>query len=426
MLEVRFDMQQECTSREHAFGYLSHVFRFLNTIFDARPQVLQRLSPLVKTLFEQLEKKVLTPLLPSKESELPSYSLLLKQAEHLQTEAVQLNLLQNDQCKDFSLSVNANLGNKLCNDFLLKARSIIKQDIYPTVEVGADSLVLDSKNDQLELEQSLFAFPKCKVSSAIVKYDQLLLEIVAELRQCSNNYLFELYNTARNMVEMFVDIYPARHKKVLQESHQPVALFHNNCFYLAHRIQLLALNSVSVELETKSGEEEEHSNDFAICFADFVPVLRDLGAEYFLQKVQEYRKTLLEMLQDAHLNQSFIDTRSQDPEHSALRKCLRRCVYQICLVKKQWEEILPRNVNVRTSSLLFNSIAEELISKVISIEDISMSCCEMLSFCIDKLVQEFAENFLGINCESFIPKWRKLLELKFVLNVSFLLNLFQK
>lgn len=539
-LKLCFHVHSLIDSKEQVLLCLSNVFRFLNVAFSSHQQVLQLFVPMVKQIFQLLDQKVLSRLRPAGESELAEYSRLLNQAEQLQDEANQLGLLPMDHFRDFSLGVHTDVGNKRCNELLLRARKLIKRDIFPTQQVGEnasdsipDNIDSESNAEQtFKSKQKFFAFPACQVSESILKLKELLNEIVTEMQACTTEFRFSLYRTARDVLEMYLDISPLHHQSMLDKAHQPVAVFHNNCFYLAHHVQLLTLNCLTPEKSTEQitpvkqsigkkikttkaknatdtevvetlvdqidldgvegmwkddiendltvvetlnsqeefregdeGKEEDNeepddkededfedwkdgaeascikisnvsldlkadkaSEDFVVCFVDFVPVLRDLGTEYLLVKLREYRTNVLTILHEARLGLTLQDTGSlgpgssghdNDSVHTPLQSCLDRCVNQLHLIQERWQPILPVSVNYRVVGLLTDALLKELLKQIISVEDISSNGCDLLAECLQHLLVQLDRLFVSQRIELFVRSWRKSKELTFVLKVIF-------
>lgn len=155
---------------------------------------------------------------------------------------------------NFSNSTNLNAVTKLCSCYLIKAREIIKKELLPTKEVGANYLIENRLNTDSDINQTLYSFPKCKISISTDEFVQVLKEIFDEIKNGSKEHRKDLYLISRKLCELYVDVSLIKHKKKLTESVSHAAIFHNNCFYLAHEI--IKLSNEVIFTEEYCFEEE--------------------------------------------------------------------------------------------------------------------------------------------------------------------------
>lgn len=147
------------------------------------------------------------------------------------------------------------------------------------------------------------------------------------MRDSSDACATRLFYTCRNIFEMYVGLVPEHHKKFLETIPQQVgenntqqnnlnlkkarlkliiiiatvllALFHNNCMYLAHHLLTLAH-----EYRDRFSENLQKLN---LTFADQVTVLRDIGSEYFLAHMRYQRNIIFDIIKDSGSQFSSID-----------------------------------------------------------------------------------------------------------------------
>lgn len=70
-----------------------------------------------------------------------------------------------------------------------------------------------------------------------------------------------------------------------------LALFHNNCFYLAHHL-LFLVNKYKEKLRIPSEE-------FSMIYVDQILLLRQIGSAYFLNHMKFQRDIIYEILRDS-------------------------------------------------------------------------------------------------------------------------------
>ena len=150
--------------------------------------------------------------------------------------------------------LDALFANKLSQELLTTARDIMKEDLFVTVPITEDSLSplppAGVKTDEVQkkeeeelpvppdfpLPEQLFQFPACSVSASTMRLLELAdsgLEQAAASAQpfCS----VRLFNTVRNVLELWCAVVPTYHKAKLESLPQVAAVAHNSAMYLAHR-----------------------------------------------------------------------------------------------------------------------------------------------------------------------------------------------
>ena len=199
---------------------------------------------------------MLAPGVPSTVETLPNYDSVISETESLHDFLVTTGLLPatNVAILNYTRNVDALFANKLSQELLTTARDIMKEDLFVTVPITEDSLSplppAGVKNDEVQkkeeeelpvppdfpLPEQLFQFPACSVSASTMRLLELAdsgLEQAAASAQpfCS----VRLFNTVRNVLEMWCAVVPTYHKAKLESLPQVAAVAHNSAMYLAHR-----------------------------------------------------------------------------------------------------------------------------------------------------------------------------------------------
>lgn len=254
-LQIQFlNQQTDLFNGELIFACVATLMRFLQMIFESNQLVLRYLNPTFRQIFRLLNDNVLNQLLPSRESELPNYTNYVKRVEELQNEAIESGCLNKADALNFSNSINLNFVNKLCHRYLIKARRTAKRELWPIKEVGQNYLVENRLNTDSDIGQTLYSFPKCQISESTLELVELLKEILNEIKTGNPEHRKDLYLTCRRLCELYTDVSLIKHQKKLNESIGQAAIFHNNCFYLAH--ELVKLSNDVIFSEEHCVEEE--------------------------------------------------------------------------------------------------------------------------------------------------------------------------
>jgi hypothetical protein len=245
---------------------------------------------------------------------------------------------------------------------------------------------------------------------------ELLEEIFKQTNQMKDKeHSLTLEATIRNICELYLDIAPIKHKKIINELPQQNAIFHNNCLYLAHSIQILFFQYHNI-----------HDQFFTLL--DFIPIFRQLGSEVFLKHLKEQEKILLGFMQDPIVLQYLFENANANEDNSShkvnpFEQAIRRCTKHLTFLQSTFVDVLPRMIYDKAIGTLANTIVSEIIHKVVTLDDISSHTTNQLSkdfaFIITQMPTLFDTKTNDSNVATFIPKWNKFCELKFILNVSF-------
>ena len=134
----------------------------------------------------------------------------------------------------------------------------------------------------MSLNDGLFKFPSCHVSSSVVQVSNLAQETLNEAFEVKDDvqYSSRLLMTARNIFELYNDILPISHNQALANFPLNSALGYNNCMYLAHQCLKIYIPSEKLPQPLK---------DRPLTFADLVPRLRQTGVDVFLSQMRKLR-----------------------------------------------------------------------------------------------------------------------------------------
>ena len=124
----------------------------------------------------------------------------------------------------------------------------------------------------------------------------------------------------------------------------------------------------------------------AVILADLVPKLRRCGVELFLQQMRRQRDQLRTILRDSSAGLGQLSGDNLLPP--AAEKCIRQVLHQLNHLRKVWNNVLPVNIYKRAIGTILNSVVEELVERVIILEDIAadsaVQICSLYSVVRDK------------------------------------------
>ena len=191
---------------------------------------------------------------------------------------------------------------------------------------------------------------------------KLVHEVIDEATVSKTDTLYagRLLVTVRNIFEMYNDILPISHCEALKSFPLNSAIGYNNCMYLAHQC---------LQIVIPSEELPDPLKKRPLTLADLVPRLRQTGIEVFLAQLRRQRDQFRSMLRDSTTGFGQLDGSNLLPPSS--EKCLRQVLHQIMHLKSLWKDALPLSIFRRSLGLVLNTVVEELVQKVVVLEDIA-------------------------------------------------------
>ena len=327
---------------------------------------------------------------------------------------------------DYALNVDTHLAAKQCQEVLSQARSILMRPIHDTIQAGNEDTRIglqklgiisdiedgaaESPNDTTEIDISslTFAFPTCLVSQSVKDFVDLLYQT---LLLCSSSTLptaIRMYYTGRDMVELFIAICQSYHTSSVSELPRSAAIQHNNYMFVAHH------------LITVGHQFHSHIPVQGATFIDYVPQLRKLGEECFLNEMDKQSKTILDFLPSGTLDDLSGDAR----KYEAISLGVRQSLLHIYKLAKVYSEVLTDVLHKRSRGGLLNVLVTELVDRVLSMEDIAATDAATIYHLLQTEVADKGPMALALphddstHLSEYCTNWERLKEVMFVLDAS--------
>ena len=290
-------------------------------------------------------RKVLATAVPSTVDCLPEYEAVLAETVSVHEFLVQTGFLPSSDLSlvNYAKNVDALFANKLCQEMLVNARDLMKEDLFTTVVITpGDSNLCDPLNQNSEIKDlpippnfsmpdNAFKFPECSVSSSTLKVLDLALKGLDESVLAKPFCSVRLYNTVRNIFELWCAVVPTFHKPDLESLPQLSAIVHNSSMYLAHRLVTLGFF-----YKDKLPALSQHTPTFI----DIVPRIRTVGAEVLLRSMRIQRDTIVSTLSNAGMTSAGSERRLS----SGVDQAVRQFLHQLSHLQKVWQKVLPVDV----------------------------------------------------------------------------------
>nr|XP_056716439.1 centromere/kinetochore protein zw10 homolog [Euleptes europaea] len=412
----------------------------------AGPILAEALGEVIwKELSDCLTSDCLVHSIPSSSSKLGQYIEVINATEQFEQAVREMQFLKEDSTDllTYARNVNRHFADKKCQDVITTARHLMMAEIHDTVKVTPESSValpklpdpaagdhpgalVSSKvlpvqvgdlETKARLSPHTLSFPACCISESIQKLVALAYQTLEEASASTDQYSAQLFYLVRDIFYMFWDVVPMYHKEKLQKLPQLAAIHHNNCLYLAHHLLTLG--------HQFQGRLGGLLRDGTATFVDMVPVFRRLGAECFLAQIQVQKGELLERLSSAR----DFSTVDDEDSYAVANRAVRQVVHQLRRLGKIWQGILPVNVYCRAMGTLLNTALAEIISRILTLEDISAESADRLYTLCQMLVDEGPQVFVPLPAQDqnrpfqeeiplYVPKWVMFRELMLVLQAS--------
>jgi len=407
------------------FQQVKELFQFLCIWLEVqlppKSSLMGQLSPLLSPwLCDQLVRLVLAPAVPDTPDQLHTYQEVVDQTEELHEYLVNIGLVaqENKTILNYARNVDAIFASKVCENLLAEAREIMKKDLYLTAEVGPGKLEqLDipqtDTEDQLAippnfpLPSNCFQFPSCLVSQSAL---ELLALAEKGLDHAATSKPFcsvRLFHTVRNIFSLWCAVTPTYHAASLSSLPQLAALAHNSAMYLAHKLVTLGF-TYKEKLSAVSGIGGVPT------LVDLVPRLREVGADTLLASLRLQRDQLKQILNTAGFPALATDRRLS----SGAEQGVKQVLHTLGHLQKVWGKVLPGTVYLRCQGTLLNTVLEELIQIITSLEDISADAGGQLVSLLGQLVAKAPSLFPGEEPGRFVRRWGKFKELIFMLGAT--------
>ncbi|XP_032228781.2 centromere/kinetochore protein zw10 homolog [Nematostella vectensis] len=380
-------------------------------------------------LSEDLIKDCLAKSIPNTSAQLEKYQEVISQTEKFEEELHKLEIVDKlpSSLTKYAKDVGVHFGNKKCQDLLVTARDLMKDDIYNTVMVDrfTDTALLVTpqeiqeallgkkskeiseitKSDNEEtLSEFTFHFPTCRISESTKKLMDLAYSTLIEATTSPFQTAVQLFYTVRNVFELYCSVVPAYHQDNLATLPQLSALHHNNCMYISHLL-MTAGHQFSAQLPEPLGVG-------TVTFMDLVPTVREIGEKCLFEQLKRQRSQLLSTIRAA---EGFADA-NEDHRSSQIERALKQVLHQLSHLSKIWKGVLPEDLFYHSLGALLDAVIQEITNEVLKLEDLSSDEAHQLNFLLNVVINKAPELFPDPS--SAVPHWSRYSQLISILESS--------
>lgn len=324
---------------------------------------------------ELLIKDCLAEAVPCSLKQLGEYDVVRDATQEFQTYLTSLGFYGEEERSiiEYAGNVDAVFRNKACAHHLERARELMTRPVHVTVSItpvepGGKLIIQDEAGNKLDhtmrLERLLvaktFNLPKCQISKSICELVELLYEVLDEACKSTPAYAGRLFYTVRNILSLYCHVVPTAHAHSLATLPQYAAVVHNNSMYLGHHALLLG--------HQYKERLPKDLREYSLTTVDLAHQVRQMAAAIFLKAMQGHRQSILDSLREAPgLDSAGCDASAVGGAEQGMRQVL----HQLQLLHRVWQNVLPHTVYTKAMGTLVGSVVEELVLKVVGLEDIS-------------------------------------------------------
>ena len=278
---------------------------------------------------------------------------------------------------------------------LNQARAILlKNDYHNTVTVGEDGPIKELDEGGL----SVFRLHKSSISDTSSKLMQLVRATMDEAAslppqedESAPLSLFgpTLYRTARESLNLFRAIIPAKYGREVAQVPRTAAVLHNDCVYLAHHCLTLGL-----EYKEKFPETDQARGKLlkqTCIFVDMVPLFRELADRAMGDMLEMQKNQLAEIVGSriTYLGKALASDDSLQ-EWSEAETALAAGLYHLRHLAQAWDPILSKDVFGRSIGYLADALFTLYLNQVHQAIDISASACHFACALFSKATEEIS------------------------------------
>ena len=254
------------------------------------------------------------------------------------------------------LSLTKNVWVKIEKLKLSNQISEIDSDLKSSIHLSTQPI---SHFEMNYLDENLFIFPSCQVSTFAVDFIKRCQELMLEATRNNSQLAFEIIKTIRYMLQMFISLTPFYHNAHISSVPRSTAIHYNNCMFVAHHL-------ISLGFEFR--QDMPSPFDSGICtFIDFIPVIRNLGEETWLEMLNIQKTETLKFVSILQSTISGMDGNKGE----LLQKSLVSLISHLTQLSKTWKDVLPLHVLRGTIGILIDSVLSVCINSVFHLSDIS-------------------------------------------------------
>ncbi|KAJ8728979.1 hypothetical protein PYW07_006675 [Mythimna separata] len=405
------------------FNNLTAIFEFLHSTLGSQ---FESESTFIEIFGETIRQKFFNKIigdcikmnLPSCDSSYQNYKNIVIELDSFNKFLIDLKFVKADESplNKYIDDTECVLYNKKCDKLLSDVRILLNESLsHGIITVGSepingDESILDVTDNNVvwDITKPLF-LPKCKISQNVKAIMSIIVEHLEESAKLPEKYSQQLVSYIKDIAVMYQSFVPKKFKINLECCAAEIALFFNNCFYLAYG--LLGppwCNSLPKSL----------ADQLAVVLLESIQDLRLLGLEKISQYLEDQKSSIMQSIEangTPWTHDSYEQFDCAINSAIAMMKDLKSC----------WLNVLPSRMYEMSMCTLVETLCQSVLERVLAdSQPVSGDLVYMLAMKVERIVDEVFMLFEEpIQFEAKISVWCKFTKLPRLLNSAQLLEI---
>ncbi|XP_031764920.1 uncharacterized protein LOC113509466 [Galleria mellonella] len=391
------------------FNNLTAVFEFLQStlgshLIDSDQTFIEIFAESIrKKFFDKIIEDCIKNNLPTCDSTYQNYKNIVIELDSFNKFLIELKFVKADESplNKYINDTECVLYNKKCDKLLSDVRSYLFESLsYATSVVGSESVVPNDsildvavKEDLWNHDKPLF-LPKCIVSQNVKKIMALIVEHLEESVKLPERYSQQLVVYIKDVAVMYQCVVPKKFKINLECCPLDIALFFNNCFYLAHSL---------LGPPWKVTLPSNLSDQLMTVLLESIQNLRVLGLEKMSLYLQNQKNIITQKIETEE------PTEWTHESYDLFDNAVNSTMTLLKELKTSWFNVLPASMYEMSICTLIQALCQSILHRVFAdSRQINEELVYMLAVRLEDVTSEFLTLFEEpIQFENKINVWNK-------------------
>lgn len=412
--------ESEKPNYQTIFNNLTAIFEFLHSTlgsqFESEKTFIEIFAETIRQkFFHKIIEDCIRMNLPSCDSSYQNYKNIVIELDSFNKFLIDLKFVNANESplNKYIDDTECVLYNKKCDKLLSDVRSLLNESLsYGSIVVGSvtnlgnDSILDVTDNNGLwDINKPLF-LPKCVISQNVKAIMSLIVEHLEESAKLPEKYNKQLVSYIKDIAIMYQSLVPKKFKINLECCPSDIALFFNNCFYLAHSL----LGPPWCNTLPKSLADQ-----LTVVLLECIQDLRVLGLEKISLYLQNQKSSIMQS----------IESNGNGWSHESYEQfdcAINNAVTLMKDLKSSWYNVLPTRMYEMSVCTLVQALCQSVLERVLAdSKPVSEELVFMLALRVEQTIADVFTLFEEpIHFETKINVWSKFIKLPELLKAQLL------
>ncbi|KAJ2945139.1 hypothetical protein O0L34_g9199 [Tuta absoluta] len=401
------------------FNNLTAIFEFLHTTlgsqFDNEKIFIEVFAESIREkFFHKIIEDCIRKNLPSCDSSYQNYKNIVVELDSFNKFLIELKFVDADESplNKYVNDTECVLYNKKCDKLLSEIRILLNESLSSgTITVGevteVNETILEIEKESLwDLNKPLF-LPKCVISQNVKKIMTMIVEHLEESAKLPEKYSKQLVGYVRDIAIMYQCVVPKKFKVNLECCPLDIALFFNNCFYLAHGL---------LGPPWKTSLPNSIANQLTVVLLESIQDLRVLGLEKVSLYLQNQKNSIVKSIEANDSSPWNLET------YEEFDTAINQAISLMRDLKCSWIHILPAKMYEMSLCTLIQAMCQAILDRIFAdSRPIDEELVYVLAVRLEDIVAEIDVLFEGpMKLENKINVWSKFTKMSQLLKAQLL------